>query len=235
MANQGLKIDQLDPLPLPVLATDELIVARSGDLKRMAVRHFRGGISNRKGDLVPPQAANFPTWVNQSATSITDLPDGLRLERLTALTGDSLSGVVRPLPAGSWDVKLCCVRGWMLKNWLIGGLWLRESSTGKIITWGFGHQNDADFVVRWNSPTSFHSILKSGYERPLKIWLRARLGAGTIEFHRSPDGINWALFYIVAQATPFTVAPDQWGAFINANNSQAPQLPMRMDVLDWSE
>jgi hypothetical protein len=235
MAGAGFKIDGLDPLPLPVVNTDRLVVGRSGDLKRMDVKEFRGGISNRKGDIVIPRAADFPTWVNQGATIITDLADGFQLERTTSLTGDSLSGVMRPLPGGSWDVKLCCVRGWMLKNFLIGGMWLRESGTGKIITGGFGHQNNADFVVRWNSITSFNAILKSGYERPLKVWLRARLNGSNIEFYRSPDGINWSYFYTVLQTTPFTTAPDQWGAFINANNNLTPHLGMRLDVLDWSE
>lgn len=235
MANQGLKIDQLQPLDLPILPTDNLIVGRAGDLKRMEIRQFRGSSSNRRGDLVPPQAADFPIWVNQGATTAVDLADGFRLERLTGLTGDSLSGVLRTLTGGSWDVTLCCVRGWMLKNYLIGGLWLRESATGKLVTWGFGHQNNADFVVRWNSPTSFHSILRTSYERPLKIWLRVRRAGSVLEFYRSADGLNWNFFFGIEQTAPFNGAPDQWGAFINANNNVGPQLPMRLDVLDWSE
>ena len=98
MAGEGFKIDELDALPLPVLNTDRLVVGRSGDLKRMDVKDFRGGISNRKGDIVIPRAADFAIWVNQGATTIADLADGFRLERTSSLTGDNLSGVVTAHP-----------------------------------------------------------------------------------------------------------------------------------------
>ena len=234
--SEGLQIDGLEPLLLPVRDTDRMVVGRNGDLFRMDVADWRGGISERRSPAVP-QSSDFPTWVNQDNAIITDLDDGFSLTHDNANTGDSLQMRLRPIPSGAWDVRLGCIRGHQVQRFLISGLILRESGTGKLMTWGFGHASSGGiFVNAWSNPASFSATRKTYNEdRPQKVWLRVVLNGTNIDFHASPDGVNYSLFFAQTLTTDFTTAPNQWGAFINPNNNITPRLPVRLDVIDWSE
>lgn len=232
----GLQIDELDPLPLPVRVIDRIVIGRDGDLYRMDVANWRGGISERRSPLIP-QSSDFPTWLNQDSAVITDLDDGFSLTHSDANTGDSLQMRLRPIPASSWDVRLGCIRGHQVQRFLISGLVLRESGTGKLMTWGFGHASSGGiFVNAWINATNF-SVTRKTYndDRPQKHWFRAVLNGSNIDFYASSDGVNYGLFFTQSLTTDFTSAPNQWGAFINPNNNATPRLPVRLDVIDWSE
>ena len=45
----------------------------------------------------------------------------------------------------------------------------------------------------------------------------------------------WDWFSTVPLTSYFTVGPDQWGPFVNANNRFGPNFPVCLDVIDWSE
>jgi hypothetical protein len=232
----GKQLDELDALPLPTRETDRMVVGRSGDLFRMDVADWRGGISERRSPIIP-RSADFPTWVNQDYAAITDLDDGFSLTHDDSNTGDSLQMRVRAIPPGTWNVTLGCIRGHKVQRFIISGLILRESSTGKLMTWGFGHASSGGiFINAWINPTNFWDTRKSYNEdRPQKQWFKAAKNGSNMDFYASPDGVNYSLFFTQALTRDFTSAPDQWGAFINPCNNITPRVPVRLDVIDWSE
>ena len=68
MAGTPLKFEDLDALPLPVAATDRLVVGRGNDLKRLDFDYWRGGLSDRR-IVQRPQSGDFNTWVNQDGAT----------------------------------------------------------------------------------------------------------------------------------------------------------------------
>lgn len=239
-----LELDDFDALPLPIVPTDRLVVGRSNDLKRMDVTNWLGGPSRRTG-VAFPQAADFGTWVNQDGATITDLADGFKLDHDNSKTTDSCMARVRTIPGGSWDVRLGCVRGYQRQPVLISGLYLRESGTGKIVTWGPVHTSSNGLVVNsFTNSTTFNatrfiaSIDLNGLSENLqRMWLRIVKNGANLEFYATDDPANWGeAHFVQAITTNFTTAPNQWGPFINPNNTTTPlKLPVRMDVIDWSE
>lgn len=193
--------------------------------------HFRGTI-------VVPVAADFPTWVNQDGASITDQTDRTVLNSGTPNTGVSLQCRVRSLPGAPWTVELGCHRLWPLKNFFDGGLILRESGTGKIESAGFGPGGELQ-QVKWSSATAASAVRftqNSGYSETPILYFRASFATPNITFYASHDGITWFQYGATfAQTNFFTTAPDQWGFFINNNNSATPNINMDLGVFHWDE
>lgn len=233
---QGVQIDQLDPLTPPVRAADRLVIGRGGDLYRLDTGDWLRGIGERRNEAVP-RASDFPIWVNQDGAVIVDHDDGFSLRHEDANAGDSLQMRLRAIPSGTWDVRLGCVRGHRLRSLLISGLILRESVTGKLLTFSFGHPSSGGiFINAWSSPTEFSGTRKNFEEdRPQRQWFRVALNGSDIEFHAGADGVDYSFFHSQTLTTDFTSAPDQWGAFINPRSSVTPRVSLRLDVIDWSE
>jgi hypothetical protein len=235
MSDTGFLIDDLDLLPLPVVATDRMLVGRSGDIKRIDKPSFRGSPGVR-AQCVVPLASDFSTWVNQNGSVITDGDYTMSLYHDNTVTGgDQLSCRVRSLPGGSWDVRLGIICQWRHHNFISGGICLRESSSGKLLVSQYGHISDALGLVRWNSPTSFNTIVKQEPVRPQKGFVRFLKNGSNIEFYVSQDGVYYSLFTTIALTTAFTTAPDQWGIYLNPFNSGGDAIDPRIDAFHWSE
>ena len=120
-----------------------------------------------------------------------------------------------------------------------GGMAIRESSSGKILTWQFGHSDAGPLNVWWNSPTSFqqtrYNPSTNGGSTVNVGWFRARKNGSNFEYLWSADGNAWHLEYVEAASSFWTSAPNQWGLFINTNNNTTPNLVTRCDFIDWHE
>jgi hypothetical protein len=226
--------DLLPALSLPVKYADKMVAGRSNDLKQHGFNAWRSHISDRH-IVTPPTSSVFSTWVNQDTATITDIADGCYLTRAARGSGDSLHCRVRAL-TGTWDVMVGCIIGYAQKNFLAAGLVLRESSSGKLISWQFGNANSGPLVVWWNSPTSFqqsrYNPSAQGGSSTNIGWFRAKKNGSNIEYYWSPDGSVWEL--CLSESGLWTSAPDQWGIFINSQNQSTPNLPARADFIDWS-
>lgn len=240
MSDEGIRIDDLGspagtPLPLPVVATDRLIVGRGGVLKRIDQVAFRGSPGMR-AKCVAPTSSDFSTWVNQNGSVVADNDYTMSISHDNTVTGgDQLSCRVRTLPGGTWDVRLGIICQWRHHNFISGGIALRESGSGKILASQFGHIANASALVRWNSPTSFNSIVKEIGMRPQKGFVRFLKNGSNAELHFSTDGVYYALFSSIALTTAFTTAPDQWGLYLNPFNSGGSAIDSRIDAFHWSE
>lgn len=225
-------------LDLPVLQSDRMVTGRSNDLKRHGMTAWRGHNSDRK-ICVAPTAADFSTWVNQDSATITDIDDGVTMTRAAKGSGDSIHCRLRALPGGSWDVRLGVICAYAMKNYHGAGLVLRESGSGKVNTWQFGHGDAGPLIVWWNSPTAFqqtrYNPSTDGGSSNNIAWFRVRKNGSNLEYYWSPDGSDWSLESVETAASFWTSAPNQWGMFINTNNNSTPNLITRADFIDWSE
>lgn len=229
-------VDNLLALDAPVQRTDRMIVGRGNDLYRMDATRWRGGGAARKS-LVIPQASDFATIVNTNSTTFTNFTHGLELKNTNKAGGDSLTAALRSIPATTWDVRLGIVHANVKQNFITTGFCLRESATGKIMSFGAGYANVQGIVgQRWNSATSFNSTLFQVGERPSRMWYRAIKNGSNIELYASRDPSYFGdKIYSEALTASFTTAPNQWGAFVNGNNFVTPKYNVCIHVIDWSE
>lgn len=239
MTITGTRPDGLTALSLPPVGTDRLLVSSSGVLKRADLQRAHGGLWTRK-PIIKPGSSDFGTWLNQASATLTDNGDALSLTYGNGVTtGTSLTGRYRNLPSGDWDVQLGTMRMYNPKEYLLSGIMLYESGTGKLETFGHGHgSSDAGIMCsRFNSTTSYNSDRRTSFEYQNPLWVRARLNAGNFRFYFSPDGVCWAEFLnLTAINNFFTTAPDKWGPCIQpVNNGGTNATGMRLDVFDWSE
>lgn len=229
-------IDAKLPLEGGPLASDLVMVARANKLYRAEVRDLPQRMTTRVS-LKPPLLSDFSSWINQSRAEIAELDDGLRVyaDARTPL-GANLMCRVRALPV-SFDVQLGCVRGFTFKNFQSGGLVLFETATQNALVFGFGYPNSEGIhLLKYESPTAFGSRLETAPERNMHFqFFRAVSIGSNIEFHHSVDGRCWSFHYAMLTTAHFTSRPDQWGFYIENNNSDAPALDLVMDILHWGE
>lgn len=234
----GSRVDDLPTLPLPPAPSDRMFVSRGGLLKRQSFSGLHGGLFTRR-TVVTPEIADFAAWVNQGAATLTDDGDVLSLEHSNTITsGTNLKGLERPLPSGNWDVTIGCRRLWSTREYFVGGIFLRETSTGKIEMFGFGHGAGGFGMAhsRFTNPTAFSSDRRASFEYMDIAWFRFRKWAGQFIPLFSVDGVAWAQFDAgIALNNFFAVEPDRWGFMIQPLNNTTPAVAQRMDVFDWSE
>lgn len=235
MADLPFAINDKTNLP-NVVRTDRYAISRANVLYRVDAQDMPNRLTCRKG-IVAPVLSDFGTWVNQSTANVAQLPDAVRLFAPAATpTGANVMARVRTLPGGSWDVRLGCVRGFTYINFLNGGLILRESGTGKLVVHGFGTPNSDHVATQYyTNPTTFGGNSRNAQEKLTNVcWFRARLISSNIEYDYSLDGVCWAHHFTQAVTTRFTTAPDQWGFYMECNNSGL-SCNATLDVIDWGE
>lgn len=236
MADDPVAINAKDPLPSFQQRTDRVAISRANFLYRVDTQDLPSRFTNRI-ELVPPLLSDFATVVQQSTSLTKQRSDGIRMfAPPNTPTGANIMQRLRTLPGGSWDIQLAILKGWTFINFINGGLVLRESGTGKLSTFGFGVPNDGQIQnKKYASPTSFTSVVKTSQETSCQfMFFRALLNGSNIEYHFSADGMCWALHHIATLTDAFTTAPNQWGFYLECNNSGL-SVSAQMDVLHWDE
>jgi hypothetical protein len=135
-------------------------------------------------------------------------------------------------------VEIGCIRGFPRKDYIAGGLVLRESGTGKLVILEHGYGNGGLGIasVSWNSNTSFNTAIFKNDQPAGHAFFRASRSGSNIQLSMSYDGATWFnMGPAFALTTYFTAAPDQWGIALNANNADTPNIDARIDAFHWSE
>jgi hypothetical protein len=117
-----------------------------------------------------------------------------------------------------------------LQNYRGGGLVLRESATGKILSFGFivntGSFSMGMQIGRYTNSTTFASTPYSfaWFNALQVVWFRVSITGGTtLNLFISSDGVNFVKIYSELKTASFTTAPDQWGYGIDPELSTAGQ------------
>ena len=179
--------------------------------------------------LTPPPAASSFTWVNQGGASTDETKGGLILT-VPAASGDNVRGLAIAVPSSPYTFTAAIMSGVPAVNYAAGGIGLRESSSGKLVTIGHTPRNNQVECYNWNSETS----LASSYggttaASPSTIWLRIKDDGTNRIIYQSGNGVFWTQVSSTTR-TDF-ITPDQLFVWGNSNNGSS--LDVKLWVLHW--
>ena len=152
------------------------------------------------------------TWYNQgtSTASVGNSVLGINLQRTGALFG-----IVQTAPATPWTVT-SQIQLWGNTNGqhTFGGLVLRESGTGKLITLtnadSLGYRIRVDY---WNSPTSNSSTAATTgiYDPSVPVYMRIQDDGTNLTFSWAADGVHFWQFFQAGRTAFLAAGPNQVG------------------------
>lgn len=173
-----------------------------------------GALSPYAPLTAPPALAGF-TVVN-SASAVQGVNNFIAITQ-AAVGSNTVVGLVKSLPATPYT-KTIAIAYTYLTNFNLNGFLLRESGSGKLITFGpLANNGFAIEAIQWASPTSPGSTYFTGpntYNGPTLIWLQVSDDGTTCSFQMSVDGSN----YITMGTRTHTdfITADQYGFFEDA-------------------
>lgn len=186
--------------------------------------------------LTAPDDSQF-AWINQGGASVVAQNSGIFLLGPNQGAADNIRIRKKAAPATPYTVTARILPALFAKNYQQCGLLWRQSSDGKLVTFGLNFNsaggNQIVVVAKWNSPTSISANYTSVPVFNVWAWLRLRDDGTTRYVYVSGDGANWMLIHSVGR-TDFLTA-DEVGFFVNANNNAAPNLDCGMTLLSWVE
>lgn len=165
-----------------------------------------------------PAVADF-SWVNQGAASADDVSNvGVHMHH-TFATGNNLRVLVKAMPATPYTVELIYESTQYFVNYVNGGIVLRDSASGRLIT--AGHQAVSNVATvqsgwRWNSPTSLDStthFAAAGLGVPKVCGVRIADDGTNHTMSFSVDGLVWRQFGSAVSRTAWLAAQDQIGIY----------------------
>ena len=170
--------------------------------------------------LTQPAAAATFTWVNQGSATLADSKSGLLMTTPPSNVSDNLRIAKKTLPAAPYTITIAFLPTAPGVNTYLFGLVLRNSGTGKLVTFTFSHAGGGYKYEagKWDSPTVYNSNYASWNAATTgPIWLRIADDNTNRIYSISNDGQNFIQLYSVGR-TDFTT-PDEYGIFLNAFNA----------------
>lgn len=179
--------------------------------------------------MTPPVLGNF-TWVNQGEATAAVTNGGIYL--YTPKSGTNVRVLKKAAPARPYTITACYLSHIMASNYLACGLVFRQSSDGKLITFGNLHNNVFYLAsVKWNSPTSWSAdVFKLGALTGYLMFIRIADDDTNRICSWSADGQNWIVLHTVGR-TDFMTA-DEVGFFVHGENGT---YPAALTLLSWKE
>ncbi len=115
-------------------------------------------------------------------------------------------------------------------NYNSGGVYMRESGTGKILSWSYFNASSTNLMSRgtWTSATARasntdYSAFSYGAQNGGAILQRLAVSGSNILLQFSYDGgLNFLTIATIAKTTPFTTAPDEFGICSHVENVNTP-------------
>jgi hypothetical protein len=178
----------------------------------------------------PPAAATW-SWINQATATIADVAQGVYLQ--SPFNSNNLCGLVQAAPATPWTRAAVFALNAGVTNPSGGGLWFRESSSGKLDVHYFLPTNSTANHELWNSPTSFNStpagnlLFADLHSVAGLAWVRLGDDGTNRTVEVSSDGLHWFTRATTAR-TSFLTA-NQVGFFVRVQSAQAGLL-----LLSWT-
>ncbi len=187
-------------------------------------------------ELTLPVMSKF-AWVNQGSAVVTEMADGrIHLQTPTNATANVRARVRTALsPTFTLDAGF----QWGTKPSIVAtrsaGIVLRESSTGRLITFEANY-NNVVFVRHWTSPTVLSAtVLSAAWNTNVfyPFYMRIVRSGGIHSFRFSPDGEGDSFLeqYQEADTAFLAGGPDQYGHFVLAQNS----VDVCQNLFHWKE
>lgn len=176
-------------------------------------------------------------WINQGGASVTVNANGGIYLAAPANTGDSLRVRKKSAPATPYTITAAILVNMIAVDFQQCGLIWRQSSDGKLITYGYQVGNTAvgDFEFNsldfTNATTFSASNTSSDYILGNTIvWLRITDNGTNRTGSWSTDGYNFTAHYSEARTTFMTA--DEVGFFVNETNATS---PASCTLLSWAQ
>lgn len=190
------------------------------------------------GNHIPEWMGGFTTppttawsWDNQNTSTITDQTGankGLYLEETTQTTPEEINVYHRAAPSTPWTLEACFIlQGWCNDKHQ-GGLCMRESATGKIVTMGAHIGTNTMNLIhgKWTTSTSFsanYSVNPFRLSPAFVVWFKFEDDGTNLKYYISNNGYNWVQLnsstYDKLRGDFFTTGPDQIGIYIYPDNT----------------
>lgn len=185
------------------------------------------------GYTTPPSSGW--SWVNQGTGTVEDNTDGSIYLYAPALAGDNARIRARSIPTAPFTLDVCLWLYQAKADFNQAGILVRESSTGKFISFTNTHINSAGgftFEVNaYNSPTSFNSNYVRRVIFPINpVYLRIEDDSTNRIYSYSGNGVNFIRLYSHAR-TKFCT-PDEIGIMTQPINGS---YPSALVLLSWKE
>jgi len=181
-----------------------------------------------------PVNANY-AWVNQGSATVSTSQDGILLSAPTN-SGDGLRIRKKAAPATPYTITAFMAFNTYPQNYNSVGLCFRESSSGKLHTFGVTYSGNLYLgSTKWNSETSFGSDYANQPAVPTGImrgagWIRIGDDGTNRKCWYSSDGKTWLQYHTISR-TDFMTA-NEVGFFMNINNTT---YPGTLTLLSWKE
>ena len=185
--------------------------------------------------VAPPNAAAW-TWVNQGTASVSDSAGGVFLNG-PAASSINWRCLVKSAPGTPYTITACFLAVIIGGSSESAGLVWRQSSDGKLVTFGFDKNSTSDQVIevsKYTNPTTF-----SAHYSPFPIiwssaaqllWMRISDDGTNRKCFVSADGVNWIEVHSVGR-TDFLTA-DQVGWAVNPRSSN---FATAATLISWQE
>lgn len=160
--------------------------------------------------LLPGGGSAIWAWVNQGGASISDFKSSL-LALCPGVVGQNIRGIVQNSPATPWAINTrLTLNGPFNVSHHLAGIWLRDSASGKILSWTLGFSGTLRLRVnQWNSATSHNAELYTLNLDRYQVYFRIHNDGTNRLFQLSFDGLNWQTMYSHVNSTWIT--EDQFG------------------------
>jgi hypothetical protein len=184
--------------------------------------------------LAPFSVAGW-TWVNQGPATVIETGHAVFMT-CPSVAGENIRALVKSLPAGTPTITVGLIPVTWRLNYCSLGLALRESATGKLVSFMFDTYVSARQISgrRNTSPTAFASSMTATpyIAAPPTVWyFRSQFTAAQYVFSWSLDGVNFLPYLTENKNAFFTTAPDQIG-LMQMNNCGT---SISASFVHWSE
>ena len=173
--------------------------------------------------LTPPSSSSF-TWVNQGTATVTDTKGMMVLVTPSVSSGENLRCLVKSTPSTPYTITVCILPQsptfTTTGTYAQFGMCWRDSSSGKIITYGWGvNSSGYPLTFSYDQWTTYTTISANQFQYTAPIfapmWIRLS-DDGTYRLAEiSSDGFNFVPVHSAIDRTTF-ITPDQVGVFANS-------------------
>jgi hypothetical protein len=205
--------------------------AGSGDPEEVTLAQTQAWLGSILAPFTTPTLGDF-TAVN-SASGSTNTNGGIFLSA-PASASDSLR-IYKKTATAPYTITACFMFQFLLQDFHSAGLCWRQSSDGKIITFGVvtgDGLGDCEITCQdWTNATSFSATNASSDALPgTLLWLRIADNSTNRIASWSLDGYNFTAFFTETRTTFLTA--DEVGFFAN---SKSATWPASMTLLSWAQ
>ena len=193
--------------------------------------------------MIPPQSANFPTWVNQGTSTCIDNKGAVYLQAANS-SNEQIRARLQAYPTPPFTVDMAFVVHVFPYSSpsMTAGLCIRDSVSGKFQCYGLGNTDLHIRGYNYSSATAASGGVTgwpgSGDNHQLEqnlIWVRYYDNGSNRVISISADGVTWQ--QMVSNSVTDYLTPNQIGFFANGLAGYYSSFPVDtgITVLHWSQ